>query len=82
MVNESNQANRAISIGQLHTLPRFHIRPINVVVFHSPHGRNNLKVGFPLRCFQRLSIPHIATLQCRRRDNRNTRGASIPVLSY
>ncbi len=32
--NESVQANRAISTGKLHTLLCFHIRPINVVVFH------------------------------------------------
>ena len=38
--------------------------------------------GFPLRCFQRLSRPHLATRRCRWRDNRYTRGASIPVLSY
>ena len=25
---------RAISTGQLHALPRFHLRPINVVVYH------------------------------------------------
>ena len=25
---------RAISTGQLHGLPRFHLRPINVVVYH------------------------------------------------
>ena len=42
----------------------------------------NLGAGFPLRCFQRLSLPHIATLLCRWRDNRFTRGVSIPVLSY
>ena len=45
-------------------------------------GRTSFKVGFPLRCFQRLSLPHLATLLCRWRDNRSTRGASIPVLSY
>ena len=45
-------------------------------------GRPHLGTGFPLRCFQRLSLPHIATLLCRWRDNRITRGASIPVLSY
>ena len=31
---ESDQADRAISTGQLHGSPRFHIRPIDVVVFH------------------------------------------------
>jgi len=45
-------------------------------------GRPSFEVGFPLRCFQRLSRPHIATRRCRWRDNRYTRGASIPVLSY
>jgi alpha-beta hydrolase superfamily lysophospholipase len=30
------QAERAISNGQLNVLLRFHIRPINVVVFHGP----------------------------------------------
>lgn len=41
-----------------------------------------LQAGFPLRCFQRLSFPHIATRRCHWRDNRYTRGESIPVLSY
>src|SRR4051812_38871337 len=45
-------------------------------------GRSNLGGGFPLRCFQRLSRPYIATRQCHCSDNRNTRGTSIPVLSY
>ena len=74
--------DRAISTGKLHALRRFHTRPINVVVFHGSSGRNRFEGGFPLRCLQRLSRPHIATLRCRWRDNRYTRGASIPVLSY
>ncbi len=45
-------------------------------------GRHNLEEGFPLRCFQRLSLPDIATRRCHWRDNRNTSGRSIPVLSY
>jgi hypothetical protein len=45
-------------------------------------GRPNLEVGFPLRCFQRLSNRHMATQRCRWRDNWYTRGVSIPVLSY
>ena len=65
-----------------HFVPRFHTRPINVVVFHGSQGSTRFEVGFPLRCFQRLSRPYIATLLCRWRDNRSTRGASIPVLSY
>jgi hypothetical protein len=45
-------------------------------------GSTRLEVRFPLRCLQRLSMPHIATLRCGWRHNRSTRGASIPVLSY
>ena len=81
-INESDQADRAISTGKLHALQRFHTRPINVVVFHGSQGSTGFEVGFPLRCFQRLSRPYIATLLCRWRDNRSTRGTSIPVLSY
>lgn len=60
--NESNQANRTISTGKLHALLHFHIRPINVVVFHGSQGNARFEVGFPLRCFQRLSRPYIAML--------------------
>ena len=45
-------------------------------------GRSHLETSFPLRCFQRLSLPHVATRQCHWRDNRYTRGVSTPVLSY
>ena len=80
------QATRPISPAQLHTLPCFHLQPINVVVFDGSvgiaPGSAHLEVGFPLRCIQRLSTPHIATQRCRWRDNWYTRGASIPVLSY
>ena len=82
------QAARPISTGKLRALPRFHIRPINHVVYVGSSGALTafgtpyLEGGFPLRCFQRLSRPNIATRQCRWRDNRNTRGSSNPVLSY
>ena len=36
--NESNQADRTISTGKLRALLHFHIRPINVVVFHDSQG--------------------------------------------
>ena len=45
-------------------------------------GKSHLKASFPLRCFQRLSLPNLATRQCHWRDNRYTRGLSTPVLSY
>ena len=80
--NESNQADRTISTGKLHALLHFHTRPINVVVFHGSQGNARFEVGFPLRCFQRLSRPYIATQHCRWRDNCSTRGTFIPVLSY
>ena len=73
---------RAISTGKLNALSRLHIRPVNVVVYHGSYGRTRFEVGFPLRCFQRLSRPYIAMQHCRWRDNCSTRGTSIPVLSY
>jgi hypothetical protein len=76
------QAERPISTGQLNTLLCVHLPPINLVVYEGPSGRPHLGGGFPLRCFQRLSLPHMATERCRWRDNSYTRGASIPVLSY
>ena len=46
------------------------------------YGKSYLRVGFTLRCFQRLSFPNLATQPCHWRDNWCTRGWSIPVLSY
>jgi hypothetical protein len=45
-------------------------------------GRAYLEARFSLRCFQRLSLPNIATRRCRWRDNRHTSGPSFTVLSY
>ncbi len=78
---------RAISTGQLHTLPHFHLRPINQVVFLGPYPlfqgeRSHLRGSFTLRCFQRLSRPYLATQLCPWQNNWCTRGMSIPVLSY
>ena len=39
-----------------------------------------LEGGFPLRCFQRLSRPYIATLLRSWRNDRYTRGMFTPVL--
>ena len=44
----------------------------------SPH----LEACFPLRCFQRLSVPNVANQPCTWRYNWHTRGWSVPVLSY
>jgi hypothetical protein len=81
------QATRAISTARLHDSRRFHLPPINVIVSHGPSeglrpGSAHLGVGFPLRCFQRLSLPDVATRRCPWRDSRYTSGRSIPVLSY
>ena len=43
---------------------------------------SHLEASFPLRCFQRLSLPDVATQRCRWHDNWHTSGLSTPVLSY
>ncbi len=77
---------RAISIARLKTLLSVHLQPINPVVSRGTYRlateESHLWVGFPLRCFQRLSIPNLATRLCRWSDNRYTRGSFNPVLSY
>jgi len=58
-------------------LPHLHLEPINSdalarsesdftsdLVFFQESVLPNLEVGFPLRCFQRLSLPNLATEQC------------------
>jgi hypothetical protein len=45
-------------------------------------GKIHLGQGFPLRCFQRLSRPDLATRRCIWQHNRYTRDPSVPVLSY
>ena len=45
-------------------------------------GKSHLRASFTLRCFQRLSLPDLATRLCYWRNNRSTRDLSIPVLSY
>ena len=52
-----DQADRAISTGQLHGLPRFHLRPIDVVVYHGSQrdlvlrrvSRLDAFSGYPVR---------------------------------
>ena len=45
-------------------------------------GKSHLKVGFTLRCFQRLSIPYLATQLWSWQTNWYTIGMSTPVFSY
>ena len=49
---------------------------------HKVLGKSYLEVGFPLRCFQRLSLPNVANRPRHWRDDRHTRGSSTQVLSY
>ena len=46
------------------------------------NGTLLLEVGFTLRCLQRLSRPHFASLLCTWQYNSCTSDASTPVLSY
>ncbi len=75
-------SDRRISTPRLNGSLRLHLAPINVVISHGPQTIPYLGVGFPLRCFQRLSVPDIATGQCRWYDSPQTRGQFISVLSY
>ncbi len=84
---DMDQASRTISTARLRRSHALHLPPIYAVVSCGPSGtlrcgRSHLEVGFPLRCFQRLSLRDIATLRCPWRDNRYTSGHSTPVLSY
>ena len=81
------QASRPISTAKLNASRRLHLRPINLVIFQGPSeglrpGRSHLEAGFALRCFQRLSLPDIATQRCSWRNSWHTSGPSTPVLSY
>ena len=78
-----------ISTSRLASTSRcFHLWPINPLVWRgplTPQGgawKPHLRAGFPLRCFQRLSLPNVANQPCTWRYNWHTRGSSIPVLSY
>ena len=52
---------RSISMSQLKLLLTLHLTPIKRLVLPWPRESTHLEVGFPLRCFQRLSTPHLAT---------------------
>src|SRR3989344_4297582 len=79
--NSFREFCRRISTPRLHALLRFHLVPINVVISHEPQTIPDLGVGFPLRCFQRLSFPDIATGRCTWWYSPQTRGQFISVLS-
>ena len=56
---------RVIRTSPLNTLPCLHAWPVNPVVYRDSYPikgeKSHLGEGFPLRCFQRLSHPYIAT---------------------
>jgi len=69
-VREANfQSPRSLSTGKLHTSLRFHPPPIYPVVCRGPYsikdGCSHLGARFTLRCFQRLSLPDVATQRLR-----------------
>ena len=64
-----------------HRLPDNVEKELNLT-FHDSVGRTSFEVSFPLRCFQQLSLPYLATRHCSRRYNRSTSGMFNPVLSY
>src|SRR6201987_2994648 len=81
------QAERAISTGKLHALLRFHLQPINQVVFLGPSyplrvGRSHLEECFPLICIQRLAQPNVATVRCQWPDSSRTIGSCVQVRSW
>jgi len=82
LVKHCKKVNRPISTPRLNTLLCVHLVPINQIVFLGSHGKSYLEVGFALICFQRLSLPNVATRQCPWQNNRYTRGSSTLVLSY
>ena len=75
-------SSRAISAARLNASLRFHLRPIDAVVYRGPLRTPHLGESFALRCIQRLSRPDAATRRCAWRRNRCTVGPSGPVLSY
>ena len=53
--------NRPVSASQLKRLLALHLTSIKRLVLPWPQESTHLEVGFLLRCFQQLSVPHIAT---------------------
>jgi hypothetical protein len=53
--------SRPVSASQLKRLLALHLTSIKRLVLPWPQESTHLEVGFLLRCFQQLSIPHIAT---------------------
>ncbi|PIP24125.1 MAG: hypothetical protein COS25_00430 [Candidatus Nealsonbacteria bacterium CG02_land_8_20_14_3_00_37_10] len=65
----------------MNVLLHLHLQPINPVIFGESRSLN-LGACFVLRCFQRLSVPDLATQQCSWRNSWYTRGQFLTILSY
>ena len=67
VLHQLRSSPRSVSMARLHPLLNFHLPPINGCSSRDLtglcHESTHLEVGFPLRCFQRLSAPHLATLR-------------------
>lgn len=79
---QSSRRDRRISTSRLNTLRCVHLKPINVIISHGSQTIPNLRVGFALICFQRLSGPDIATERSTWRQSSQTSGPFNSVLSY
>ena len=69
LIGKSNQASQPISIGQLNASRHLYFQPIKRVVCpwflgSLRSGKHYLGMSLALRCFQRLSLPHMATQRC------------------
>jgi len=76
-----------VSTGKLRGFRRFHIQPINLVVYQGsltgyPARKPDLEGGFTLICLQRFAFPNLATQRCPWRDNWYTIGSFLKILSY
>ena len=80
--HDSAQKAGHISKPRLNASRHVHLAPINLIISQESHTIPNLGACFPLICFQQLSQPDIATLQCSWQNSRQTRGQFTPVLSY
>src|SRR3546814_18604014 len=61
-------------------LPHLYLQPIYVIVFDVPQEKPHLVASFALRCFQRISLPDVATQPCTCHDNWYPSGRSTPLL--
>jgi len=84
-ITQGNSPRPLVPVGSRHCCPS----TAGLSSWSSPSGltwfpseASHLEAGFPLRCFQRLSLPEIATRRCTWRHNRHTSAPSTPVLSY